>query len=217
MEFLTPSSITVQYSDIEGGEEGIVTNGNGTVYWMDGNIDDDPSFMGTGYHPNSLLDDSPCIDTGIPDPAGLDLPAIDLMGNHRIWDGDGDGILIIDMGAYEYGSEPYVDVEENMVETPGIHLDQNYPNPFKPAVAGRGPGTTISFSFTAKDAQDAKLEIYNVKGQKVKTFAVILSGVEGSATWNGKDDSGKSVPSGIYLYRLKTEDDSKIKKMTLLR
>jgi len=40
---------------------------------------------------------------------------------------------------------------------------------------------------------------------------------EGSVTWNGNDESGKSVASGIYFYKLKTEEESQIKKMILMK
>ncbi|MCK5052307.1 MAG: hypothetical protein KAS53_11335, partial [Candidatus Cloacimonetes bacterium] len=61
-----PNSITISYSDIEGGETGIVTNNNGTVNWMEGNINIDPLFVGTGEFPYSLLEYSPCVDAGNP-------------------------------------------------------------------------------------------------------------------------------------------------------
>jgi murein tripeptide amidase MpaA len=66
-----------------------------------------------------------------------------------------------------------------------IELFANYPNPFNPAGTGRSPETTISFNLTAEDvglhstspgqAKNAELIIYNVKGQRVKTFDVTLS------------------------------------------
>ena len=100
-------------------------------------------------------------------------------------------------------------------------LFQNTPNPFNPS-------TTISFSLTVKDAQDAKLEIYNTKGQKVKTFPVLdcINRFDANArdsrstfsvTWDGTDDSGKPVSSGVYLYKLKDRDFEDSKKMLLLK
>ena len=58
-----PNSIMIAYSDIQGGEAGIVTNDNGTVYWEEGNIDLDPLFDDSLYH---LSINSPCIDAGNP-------------------------------------------------------------------------------------------------------------------------------------------------------
>jgi hypothetical protein len=208
------NSITISYSDIQGGEDGIVTNNNNTVSWLEGNIDENPLFVGTGEDPYSLLENSPCIDAGIPDTEGLNLPPWDIIGNLRIWDGDGNGSAIIDMGAYEYGA-PYVDVNDCQLSIVDFQL-YNYPNPFNPS-------TTISFSLTAKDAKSAKLEIYNIKGQKVKSFNsaqfVILSGVEGQSSiqWNGTDEYGKPVPSGIYFYKLRAGNFQKVRKMILLK
>ena len=58
------SSITITYSDIEGGEAGIVTNDSTTVYWGDGNIDADPLFTDPVNGDFTLQNDSPCIGTG---------------------------------------------------------------------------------------------------------------------------------------------------------
>jgi len=105
-EIYNPSAVTVSWTDIQGGEDGIIINNNGTVNWLEGNIEAYPLFAGMGDHPYALTASSPCIDTGTPDTTGLNLPFKDLLGNYRIWDGDGDGVAIIDMGAYEFGAIP---------------------------------------------------------------------------------------------------------------
>jgi len=95
--------------------------------------------------------------------------------------------------------------------TPAVtKLISNFPNPFNPS-------TTIYFSLTTENTESTELIIYNLKGQKIKTFPVILSGVEGSVVWNGKDDNDQPVTSGIYFYKLQTGDFSQIKKMILLK
>jgi len=88
-------------------------------------------------------------------------------------------------------------------------LHQNYPNPFNPV-------TTISYQLPLDS--EVELIIYNIKGQKVKTLVneTIPAG-EHSVVWNGKSDQDRSVSSGIYFYKLKTKEDSKIKKMILLK
>jgi VCBS repeat protein/type IX secretion system substrate protein len=93
----------------------------------------------------------------------------------------------------------------------------NYPNPFNPS-------TTISFSLTAKDAKNAKLEIYDLKGQKLRTLDCQTKFIEVSedqnklsVTWDGKDDDNRSVPSGIYFYKLESGSYSKTRKMVLLK
>jgi predicted outer membrane repeat protein len=66
-----PDTITISYSDIKGGESGINTNNNGTVYWEEGNINEDPYFVYPDYNDHRLLWDSPCIDAGFgTDPDG---------------------------------------------------------------------------------------------------------------------------------------------------
>ncbi|MBL7149963.1 MAG: right-handed parallel beta-helix repeat-containing protein [Candidatus Cloacimonetes bacterium] len=88
---------------------------------LGGNITDDPllidPLMGD-YHLSEL---SPCIDTGTEDTTGLFLPAYDLDFLYRIWDGDNNGIPIIDMGCYEFGSQPLMGGIEGYVT-----LNSNY-------------------------------------------------------------------------------------------
>lgn len=86
----------------------------------------------------------------------------------------------------------------------------NYPNPFNPS-------TKISFSTPV--STELSIEIYNLKGQKVKTLvptAVFAAGKQ-SVTWNGTDDRGNSVSSGIYYYRLHGPAVSITQKMLLLK
>ncbi|MBN1339441.1 MAG: PKD domain-containing protein [Bacteroidales bacterium] len=67
-----------------------------------GNIYDNPQFLGTGDFPYSLSLNSPCIDAGNPATPPSNLPETDLAGNPRFTDGDGNGSVVIDMGAYEF-------------------------------------------------------------------------------------------------------------------
>ncbi len=105
-------------------------------------------------------------------------------------------------------------------ESPEIPLDyglqQNYPNPFNPS-------TTISFSITTESTEKVGIEIFNVKGQKIRTLECIdcdnaaSSPMMHSIVWDGRDDSGKAVPSGIYYYKLNAGKQSETKKMILLK
>jgi flagellar hook assembly protein FlgD len=88
-------------------------------------------------------------------------------------------------------------------------LNPNYPNPFNPE-------TTISFDMPKTDA--AKLEVYNVKGQLVKTlFDGTAAFGRNSMIWNGTDNSGSAVTSGVYFYRLTTDGHSETRKMMLMK
>jgi photosystem II stability/assembly factor-like uncharacterized protein len=87
----------------------------------------------------------------------------------------------------------------------------NYPNPFNPS-------TTISFS-TAEDAENVEIEIYNIKGQKVKELLIVTPSPDHifSVTWDGMDGNNQPVSSGIYFCKLKTGNKNIIKKMLLLK
>jgi hypothetical protein len=81
----------------------------------------------------------------------------------------------------------------------------NHPNPFNPT-------TTISYNLSSRDAQNAKLVIYNLKGQLVKEFTNL--GNRTSVVWNGTDNMGKPVTSGVYYSSLKLETDTGNDKYT---
>ena len=88
-------------------------------------------------------------------------------------------------------------------------LHQNHPNPFNPT-------TTISFDLV--NAGKVTLNVYNIKGGLIRTLAsgnypVGLS----SIVWDGKNKNNKFVSSGIYFYKLNTENYEETKKMILLK
>ena len=124
-----------------------------------------------------------------------------------------DSIITCDFGVSPTGMENQEE-PKNLPED--FTLGQNYPNPFNPF-------TTIPFSvygsqFIVNSPIHTTLTIYNILGQRVKTLVNEdrLPG-EYSVVWNGKDEEGKEVTSGIYFYRLKSEKFEKTMKMTLLR
>jgi M6 family metalloprotease-like protein len=101
--------------------------------------------------------------------------------------------------------------EEDENEFPEVLTNSmwNYPNPFNPE-------TTIAFTVT--EATTVKIDIFNIKGQKVNAL-VNDNYVEGKHTviWNGRDSNGQGVGSGIYLYRMTTDNFTTTKKMILMK
>ncbi len=88
-------------------------------------------------------------------------------------------------------------------------LYSNYPNPFNPA-------TTIEFSLPK--AGFVTLVVYDITGQKISELVSgdKMAGVH-SVVWNGNDDTGNEVSSGIYFYRLQAGEVTKTQAMTLVR
>ena len=88
-------------------------------------------------------------------------------------------------------------------------LHENYPNPFNP---------TTTLRFDLPELSDMTLIIYNMLGQKVKTFSMqsIPAGYH-SVTWDATNDYGEQVGAGVYLYQLQTKDFVKTRKMVLLK
>ncbi len=105
-------------------------------------------------------------------------------------------------------------IDERQFEPGTFLLEQNYPNPFNPTthIGFRiPPGGRSDFGFV-------DLKIFDIQGRLVKTLINENRQIgEYSVTWNGTDDNGKQVSSGIYIYRLKSGDFYEAKRMLLLR
>ncbi len=100
------------------------------------------------------------------------------------------------------------DIDDEKVPQ-GYQLYQNYPNPFNPETKIR---------FQLPENQRVRINIYNLLGQKVKTLVnqPYSQGLH-TVQWNGDNDFGEQVASGIYIYRLRSEKFTKSYKCILLR
>jgi len=130
----------------------------------------------------------------------------------RIWDTRTDTQITthpIDVGLRPFEVCFSVPVQ-TAAETPAVAvLAQNYPNPFNPS-------TTIKYDMKEKGL--VTLKIYNVAGRLVRT---LVNGVMDAGTyslaWDGRNNTGADVASGIYFYKMETKDFSQTKKMVMLR
>ncbi len=101
------------------------------------------------------------------------------------------------------------DDNEDIVAVHKTTLKGNYPNPFNPE-------TTISFS--VMNEAPVSLDIYNVKGQLVRKLVNdVKAAGEHTVVWNGKDNNGRAVSSGVYYYKMTTGKYSSTKKMILMK
>jgi flagellar hook assembly protein FlgD len=103
-----------------------------------------------------------------------------------------------------------VSIDEEIEEqTPNTIISSNYPNPFNPE-------TTISF--TIPESEIVTLDVYNVRGQLIKS---LLNSHHNPGThsvmWKGNDTDNRAVPSGVYFYKLQAGSYTETKKMVLLK
>jgi flagellar hook assembly protein FlgD len=88
-------------------------------------------------------------------------------------------------------------------------LFQNYPNPFNPRT---------EITFTLAEESEVSMVIYNIRGQVVKKLVnEKLNSGKHTVVWEGKDERGKKVSSGIYFYRLEAGSYSQTKKMIMVK
>jgi len=161
-EYSSPSTITISYSDIQGGESGIRTNNNGTVNWLEGNIDADPLFLDPDNGDYHLTENSPCIDAG-----DTDSPL------------DPDGTRA-DMGAYYYdqGTAPlcaafYADKTVDIIPAIISFFDQSTP-------IGIINSWLWDFGYGTTDTIQNPVHTYNETG--IYTVSLIVSNLVCSDT-----------------------------------
>jgi len=143
-----------------------------------------------------LGNSSQCRDAGTADTTGLFLPYFDLYGNPRIYGS------AIDIGCSEW-SFP-VSLDDHII--PLGMVVSAYPNPFT---------ESVNIRYDLSKAARVKLQIYNLKGQLVRTLLNENQGKgEQFTLWEGCNDSGRPVASGIYL--LLTEIDGRMQRITKL-
>jgi flagellar hook assembly protein FlgD len=102
--------------------------------------------------------------------------------------------------------------EEPASVPPQFSLGQNYPNPFNPS-------TSIRYTVGSRQTSaPLTLRIYNIRGQLVR---ILVDGEiepgNHQAMWDGRNDKGEEVSSGIYFYRLAMGDEVQTKRMVLLK
>jgi len=118
------------------------------------------------------------------------------------------------------GSSQHVEIDNFRIAGPGADddvtvdifptaLQSNYPNPFNPE-------TTISFTMSKEGP--VTLDVFNIKGQKVNTLVNgRLEAGHHNVVWNGKDNTGREVSSGVYFYRMTAGDYENVRKMILMK
>ena len=102
----------------------------------------------------------------------------------------------------------YLSTVDDQIPT-DFALHENYPNPFNP---------TTTLRFDLPEMSDVNVVIYNMLGQKVRTFNMnSISAGSHSIKWNATNDLGDPVGAGVYLYQLQAKDFVKTRKMVLLK
>lgn len=131
-----------------------------------------------------------------------------------VWDMclDRDGYLYAatNLGVYKsFDQFSDIDTESTPLISSDFTLYQNYPNPFN---------NTTNISFKLNKNSEVNLEIYNCRGQKIKTIIsnFLYRGTH-KITWDGRNDLGISVSSGLYFCCLKSDHNKQLKKIILLK
>ncbi|MCK4956184.1 MAG: T9SS type A sorting domain-containing protein [Candidatus Cloacimonetes bacterium] len=106
-------------------------------------------------------------------------------------------------------NEELVNIQDSLLEPNNNSIEiSNFPNSFNP---------TTKISFSIPNNSKVELAVYNIKGQKVKTLAHNdFNKGNHSIIWNGDDESGEPVSSGVYFYKLKVNGKTEVVKKCLL-
>ncbi len=112
-------------------------------------------------------------------------------------------------GIWVMATTTSVEEEQSTNVITNYTLHQNYPNPFNPS-------TVIKYQLPS--TSNAQLNIYNVKGQLVKTLVNETQNAGYyNITWDGKDNDNREVASGLYIYRITAGDYMETKRMLLMK
>jgi hypothetical protein len=150
-------------------------------------------------------------------PAGFSVHVLDLRDENALPAASGSFQVTLDApnSPHYYkvimGTDAYAAKESNGIPLQPVSyaLEQNYPNPFNPA-------TTIRYSLAKKS--EVVLELYNTLGQRVRTlFSGAQSTGDYAITWDGTNDNGGHVASGVYFYRLRTGEYNAVRKLVMIR
>jgi len=152
-----------------------------------------PPYYANPGNGHELIPTGSCNDDGSEDFAGLTI-GLDNDGDGQ-YDGDDPGCSITGVAAHSF---------------PKARLLQNHPNPFNPSTHIQyvldGPGHVL-------------LQVFSVNGELVRTLvnAHHDNALTYQVTWNGRNDDGRSLPSGVFFYRLESPSGVEMKKMVLLK
>jgi hypothetical protein len=134
-------------------------------------------------------------------------------------DNDGNGDIVFSSGSFASDKPQLfmIEHEEESLSTKltnqnildGFKLAQNFPNPFNP---------TTKINYLLNKPSKIEVTIFNIKGEEVfKLYEGYQNAGKYSLIWNGIDSNQKSVPSGVYFLKMKTRNNSEIKKMILAK
>jgi hypothetical protein len=172
-----------------------------------------------------LYSTSPCINTGLADTTGMNLPNTDLNGNPRINEG------IIDMGCLEFG---YVGNDDSVfpaLESDKIRLSV-YPNPV--SLSQKGGYAFFEINVLETALETPLLEIYNIKGQNVLSKKFVdnynslvkkvglpsnkeQNGEFYSTIWDCRDYQSHKIASGVYLVKVSSGNNRLVKKVMVIK
>jgi hypothetical protein len=121
-----------------------------------------------------------------------------------------DGLVsTVSSDTFAFRTPVFIGIVDGMETPKTFSLKQNYPNPFNP---------TTAIHFELPKPANVRLNVYNIQGQLVRTL------VNGHSTagryqviWDGRNDRGQTVSSGVYIYRIQAGDFVKTRKMMLVK
>jgi hypothetical protein len=187
------------------GTDDIQEWGTGYEWSSDAILAGDPLFLGGGEYPYQLTQNSPCIDTGTTDIPGYQFPETDLAGNPRLHG------TTVDIGAYEYHPSDTGD----QVQPASLRVVCR-PNPV--VLHQRPSEYCCTLSFDMPKSGTVGVGIFNLRGQRVRSLASgSMPRGHCDMRWDGRDDSGRAVGSGVYLYRVECGSEHTEGKLTLMK
>lgn len=220
LDILNPNDMGAEYASTQGENVGVqtantifttaglgsVTDGDNTVLeWFEASIHNLFNCAGRSFLGYTITRNDADIATGV-----MEMEYNDVVTENGLYEYTVTGIYTTGTTNTISASIEVDDIDANNTIIPDVTaLNGNYPNPFNPV-------TNISFSIS--EPANVRIDIYNIRGEKVKTL--VNEHMEASNytySWNGKDDNQNSVASGVYFYKMAAGRYTSTKKMILMK
>ena len=190
------SVLAVNFCDVEGwsGELG-----------GEGNLDRDPMFVDAINGDLHVFARSPIIDVGSNAALPEDL-LLDLDGNLRVADGNGNQNSVVDMGVYEFPGAVSVVVSDNRIGESGLFL------------AIHKDAGELSIDYGLPRDANVDLAVFDIRGRRLRVLSQgRLAQGEHSVSWDEKDAAGMRVASGIYIVHLTADTVARSRRVAIVR
>jgi hypothetical protein len=189
-----------RYNNVESGIEG------------EENQDVEPSFLTIENIPFTLQEQSLCIDT-VPVNKVNYFPNLDIFGQSRLYDGDNNGLTLLDYGAFEFNSVANNEIDQ-IIGSNDLHFSV-YPSPFSSKYKKNNISISYEFGDGFRGNEHVTISLYDIKGRKLGQKKYNVTTGSGNIQFKIVNKTNKKRSSGVYFFKFSTLQKSSYRKFLI--